>query len=85
MNIKWFPKNYIENESQCEFLLEKAEVKYAFTKEQFYEGCLELRKGRFEKDSLETHLDILGKMSLLGIRSSIAGVKIREAIIASRI
>ena len=83
MEIKWFTENYIEHESRCAFLLDTAEVQYAFTKEQLYEGCVELRKGRLEKESLETHLDLLGKMSLIGIKASIAGQKLREALLAS--
>lgn len=79
----FFTRNYIENEKQCEFLLEKAEINYLFTKEEFYQGCIELRKGRVGKDLLETYLELLGKMSLTGIQAYIAGIKLREALIES--
>ena len=83
MKINWFTENYIENRKLCEFLLEKAEIKYSFTREQFYEGCFELRKGKTDKDLLETHIKLLGELSLVGINASIAGAKIREALIDS--
>ena len=79
--IDWFTENYFENKKQCEFLLKKAEIEYVYTIEQFYEACLELKKGSSEKDLLENHLKILGTMSFYGIKASIAGIKLREAII----
>jgi len=79
--IDWFVENYIEDKKQCEFLLKQAERKYCFTKEQFYEGCKEFRLWRDEKDSLETHIKLLGEMSLIGIKAYIAGIKLREALL----
>jgi len=79
-NIDWFTDNYIENKEQCEFLLKQAEKKYPYTKEQIFEGCKELRLCRGGKDSLKTHIEILGKMGNVGINAAIAGIKLREAL-----
>lgn len=78
--INWFTENYIENKAQCEFLLEKGEIKYPLTKKYIYEGCYELRRGRTDKEALETHIKILGEMSQVGINASIAGAALREAM-----
>ena len=80
-HIEWFTENYIETKEQCEFLLKQAERKYKFTKEQFYEGCKELRLFSLDKDLLETHLDLLGRMSNIGIHPRIAGIRLREALL----
>ena len=79
--LNWFVKNYIENKDQCLFLSEQAEIKYKFTKEGVYEGCVELRRGRTYKDLLETHIKLLGEMGNIGINSCIAGIKLREALL----
>lgn len=79
-NIDWFVDNYIENKEQCEFLLEKYEIKYKYTKYQYLIGCNELIIPNSEKGLLEDHLYILGKMSMYGIKAKIAGIKLREAI-----
>lgn len=81
--LKWFTENYIEDENQCVLLLEQAEKKYSFTIDQFYTGCFELRKSKFENESLKTHLQLLGVMSDVGIHSNVAGIKLREAILQS--
>ena len=83
MDIEWILKNYTEDKLDCEKLLFQASVDYSFTQEQFIDGCKELKRYTLEKVSLKQHLKILGEMSLIGIKSSIAGKKIREAIIES--
>ncbi len=84
MDLKWFDDNYIENIEQINFLLEQAEIKSLFTKEQLFEGCKELRLGRMNKDLLETHIRLLSAMGDVGIKSQIAGIKLREAFLDSR-
>lgn len=79
--LNWFMNNYIESPKLISFLIEKGTKNYAFTPVQIYEGCIEFRKGRTEKDLLETHIDLLGKMVDIGINAHIAGVKLREALL----
>jgi hypothetical protein len=81
--IDWFVENYIENKDQCEFLLEQAEIRYSLTKKMIYEGCVEIRKNKTEKDLLENHIKLLGEMSNVGIKAAIAGAKLREAFLES--
>ena len=79
--MEWFKCNYIESENQCLVLLDKYERKYNITRQEFYQGCMELRNGRYEKELIETHLRILGEICNYGVKASIAGAKMREALI----
>ena len=81
--IDWFTNNYIENYEQIAFLIDKGVKKYSFSYHEIYDGCVEFRKGRNDKDLLETHINLIGKMTAMGIKASIAGVKLREALLES--
>jgi hypothetical protein len=85
MDIKWITENYIESQDECIDWLLQFEKDGCYTKEQLLEGCKELRKSETEKSSIFTHLKLLHEMGKVGINASIAGEKIREALLLSKL
>lgn len=79
-HLDWFLENYIEDEEQCAFLLNTLEKSCAYTIDELYEGCFELRKWKTEKDYLAVHLKILGDLSMLGNKAETAGKVFAEII-----
>ena len=83
--LQWFTQNYQQTKDECIKILTDAQKDYPFTLEQIQEGCIELRKINIkEKDHLPTHVRLLGELGNVGIKASIAGEKLREAILKSK-
>jgi len=79
--LDWFDENYIENRKECAKAIIKGTIDYQFTPEQLKEGCEELKKIIIYKGSIWTHIKLIGDLCNIGISASIAGEKIREAIL----
>ena len=79
--LDWFDKNYIENREECARLVIKGTIDYPFTPEQLKEGCVELKKTMIQDESLFTHIKLIGDLCSIGVSASIAGEKIREALL----
>lgn len=79
-DIKWISENYIESVGDCITMLYEYEMKGSHTKEDLIEGLHQLRLFETSKGSIETHLDLLYRLGVIGVDAKTAGIKIREAI-----
>ena len=75
---------YIESQSQCIDTILQYEKDGCYDKKQLIQGCLELRKYETTRVSIATDLELLTSMSKIGVEATIAGQKIREAIIKTK-
>ena len=83
--LNWFTANYTDTKSECHAILVNEQKDYPFTIDQIQEGCVELKKAPFvKKGHLATHIKLLGDLCNTGIKASVAGKKLREAIYESR-
>ncbi len=79
--LDWFDENYIEPRDECASLVIKGTKDYPFTPEELKEGCKELNDTIIKDESLWTHIKLLGDLCDLGVSASIAGERIRNAMI----
>lgn len=79
--LNWFDKNYSEPREECERLVIKGTIDYPFTPEQIKEKCSELKDTIIKNESLCNHIKLIGDLCNVGVSASIAGEKIREAIL----
>ena len=83
-SLDWSDDKYIDDREDCAKMIIKATIDYPFTPEQLREGCAELKKTMIQDESLSTHIKLLGDLCNIGVSASIAGEKLREAILKMR-
>lgn len=82
--LNWFDKNYTENRKECARLVIEGIRDYPIAPEQLKDGCTELKKTTIKDESLYTHIKLIGDLCNVGVSASVAGKKIRDAILKMR-
>ena len=77
--LSWFSSKYKQTEEECFQMLLQAQKDNIFTIDQIHDGCIELARGSIIEMDLPTHIRILAELCNKGVKSSVAGKKLREA------